>query len=297
MKLQITKKLLKLNYDLYESQAEDFSQTRSKIWEWPIIDLISKIKPSTSVLDLGCGNTRLCDAIAKHGPLIEFNSGSKQMKEPKTKNHPSLLGCRSEAERSKTQIKDVKIEYLGIDTSKQLIQLNNKRYKDLSTSLEMTIRFIVKNGLEINYKNKFDYVICLAVLHHIPSEKLQLKFLKNIYQALRSKGKVLISVWNRWTPRYQKYFSKIYKSDMIKMYPPQSVKYSLSALVRELGPSDLIVPWKNSGKFRFIHCFTKEELAEFAKQVGFKNIKTFYADKEKITTKNSGLNVYLEAEK
>ncbi len=312
MKPQTVKKLLKLNYDLYESQALDWDKTRSAIWEKPILDFIDKIKPKSSILDLGCGNGRLCDCIAKHGLSTRFNSGSKQ-------------------------IKQLKIKYVGIDISKKFIELNKKKYpishsesfdchsehseesqdrlreesRDPSTSLKMTAEFKVGDSLTVNFKNRFDYIISIAVLHHIPSKELQLKFLRNIYQALKPKGKILISVWNRWQPRYKKYFIPANpkheipapkqaryganRNPKLRKYPRQSA--SLSALISDLEKCDTIVPWKQSGKFRFIHCFTAEELKKLAKQTGFKDIKTFYADKTGESDKENGLNIYLIGEK
>lgn len=244
MKKSTINKLLQLNYELYEHQAQSFSDTRQEIWEKPILDLVKTIKPKSKVLDLGCGNTRLYQILA-----------------------------------------DKEIDYLGIDPSKTLIKLNQTKYPEA--------RFEIGDGLKIKYKNTFDYIISLAVLHHIPSEKLQLKFLKNIYHALRSKGKILLSVWNRHQDKYQKYFSQKYKSAIIKSNPRQSALFSAS--VCELGRSDLIVPWKDSGYLRYIHAFTKEELIKLAKRAGFINIQCFYADKYGKSDKEKGLNIYLIA--
>jgi SAM-dependent methyltransferase len=266
MKPETAKKLLKLNYDLYEDQALAWDKTRSEIWEKTVTDFISKIKPNSSILDLGCGNGRLYKQLS----VVSFQ----------------LSDQKSE------------IKYTGIDPSKKLIEINKEKYPDA--------KFEVGDGLTLKDKNKYDYVFCLAVLHHIPSEKLQIKFLKNIHQALRPKGEALISVWNRWQPRYKKYFNEKYKKEIQYKFSPVPHWFS------DLKSNETIVPWKQSGKFRFVHAFTDKELKDLAQKAGFTNIEVFYGDasqnqsealvkgnanKINKSDKNNGLNVYLIASK
>ena len=288
MKLQTAQKLLKLNYDLYENHALDWDKTRPEIWEWPVIDFVSKIKPDSNILDLGCGNGRLYKAILK----IKDQKSKTQIK---YKNSYSQIG------------KNLRIDYLGIDSSKALIKQNQKKYNvcvNPHLSLRISAIFRVGDGLNLKDKNKYDYVFCLAVMHHIPSQQLQIKLLKNIHQALNIKGQLLLSVWNRWQPRYKKYFVSNSKSETLNFKQSQNSNitnskhnFEIINLQSEIGPTDTIVPWKQTGKFRFVHAFTKTELANLAKKAGFKNIKTFYANKNKISDKKSGLNIYLICDK
>ncbi len=290
MKPETAKKLLKLNHELYEKEAISWDKTRQKLWEWPVIEELKKIKQGSNILDLGCGNARLYEAISR-------------MNNQKSN-----------------------INYLGIDPSKKLIGINKKRYcyseqceqseesqSDPLTSLRMTPKFEVGDGLTLKDKNKYDFVFCLAVLHHIPSEKLQLKFLKNIRNSLKKEGKLILSVWNRWQPRYRKYFvfsnhkSQISNYKQITNFNHQNLKHKF-----ELDPNDTIVPWKQSGNFRFIHAFTDSELKKLAQKAEFKNIKTFYGhisrnhpvalvqddtNKKEKSTKEKGLNIYLNCNK
>lgn len=178
------------------------------------------------------------------------------------------IGCGNA--RLYPKLKDLSINYLGIEPSKNLIKLNKKKYPEA--------KFEIGDGLKINFKNQFDYIFSLAVLHHIPSKRLQIKFLTNIYCSLKKNGKLILYVWNRWQPKYKKY--------MLDRKP-----------YNDMEETDIIVPWKQSSNSRFVHCFTKEELKNLAEKVGFKNIVTFYADKEKKTTKEKGLNIYLICKK
>jgi tRNA (uracil-5-)-methyltransferase TRM9 len=163
-----------------------------------------------------------------------------------------------------------KINYLGIDLSKKLIAYDKKDYPD--------VKFEIGNGLNLKYINKFDYIISIAVLHHIPGRKLQIKFLRNCYDALKPNGKLCLTVWSRWQDKYKKYFL------ITKPYP-------------DMAKNDLIVPWENTKYKRFIHAFTKKELENLAKNSSFLNTDCYYSDKNGKTNKNNGLNIILTARK
>jgi len=93
-----------------------------------------------------------------------------------------------------------KIKYLGMDISKELLkeaEKANPNQKFLET--DITKEQIWK------HLPQFDYIFCIAVLHHLPTEKDQLFVLKQIQKHLKPKGKVLITAWNLWQPRYIKY--------------------------------------------------------------------------------------------
>ncbi|MBU4257135.1 class I SAM-dependent methyltransferase, partial [Patescibacteria group bacterium] len=78
------------------------------------------------------------------------------------------VGCGSG--RLLEALKDKKINYLGVDTSEKLIKLAEERYK--AAGFEFQVRDILELSKipEIN----FDYVFCVAVLHHLPGEDLRL---------------------------------------------------------------------------------------------------------------------------
>lgn len=231
-------KLLQLNHELYERQAQSFSDTRKEIWEKSVLDFIKMIRPKSNILDLGCGNARLLPQIIL-SQIPQMRKGSS-------------------------------VNYLGVDTSKTLIKENRKEYPNA--------KFTVGNGLNLKFNDKFNYVISLAVLHHIPSHELQLKFLENVHRALRSKGKVLLSVWNRYQDQYQKYINN-----------PKPFK--------DMAKNDTIVPWRKSGYFRYIHVFIPKDLKKLAQKAGFKNIQCFHANKYGKTDRNNGLNIYLQGVK
>lgn len=178
------------------------------------------------------------------------------------------LGCGNA--RLYKQLTKKNINYTGIDSSKSLIKLNKQKYPKA--------KFKIGDGLNIDYKNQFDYIFCLAVLHHIPSEKLQLKFLKNIYRSLKPNGFLILSVWSRWQNKYRKYF------DQKKLFSDMQKK-------------DLIIPWKQTKYMRYVYAFDKKEFFDLTNKTGFNNINIFYANKSKKCTKKDALNIYLICQK
>ena len=67
MDKQTQKNLLTLVKSSYEEIADQFNQTRKK-YLWPeLIELTKKIKPGDKILDIGCGNGRLLEAVKNKG--------------------------------------------------------------------------------------------------------------------------------------------------------------------------------------------------------------------------------------
>lgn len=246
MNPKLVKKLIKYNTDLYEQEAVSWSKTRREIWEQPVIDFVKQIPAGARIADLGCGNGRLLPQII----LSQIPQ----------------IGNR------------LRIDYLGIDPSKKFIQLNKKHYCHCEPQKGVAISFEVGDGLKLNYKNQFDCVICLAVLHHIPSNELREKFLQNVFNSLTNNGIILLSVWNRWNKKYRKFLDK-----------PKHLA--------GLEKNDILVPWENSKHFRYIHCFTLKTLSALTQKMGFEILKTFYANKQGQCSEKEGMALFMTAKK
>jgi len=145
-------------------------------------------------------------------------------------------------------LKNKNIDYTGIDNSKELIGLAKEKY--------FNQKFLVGNALNLPFKdNSFGLIYSMAVLHHIPSKELQLRFLKEAKRVLKKDGLLVLTVWNLWQRRY---LSSL-------------VKYSLLKLVgkSKLDWGDLYIPWQNKYQ-RYHHAFTRRELKKLFKKTGFK---------------------------
>lgn len=155
------------------------------------------------------------------------------------------------------------INYIGVDSSASLIELAKTNFPDHS--------FNVSNILELGQIKQinFDFIFCIAVLHHLPGADLQIAALKKLKNKINFDGKIIISVWNMWEQK--KYRNLIIKYFLLKLIGKNKM---------DLG--DIIFSWKNSlGKKlseRYYHAFTMVQLKKIAKQAGLK-IEKLYKDK------------------
>lgn len=233
MDKQTQKNLLKIVKENYNEIADDFNETRKK-YLWPeLIRLASLVKDGDLILDVGCGNGRLLEAF-----------------------------------------KDKEVNYIGVDGSEKLIELAKIRYKIPASSAgrqETRNKFYVNDILKLNKleEKDFDFVFCIAVLHHLPGSDLQVQALKQIKEKISADGKIILTVWNLWSqPKFRKL---IFKFSFLKLIGKNKMNFR-----------DIIFDWKNNRSEiisrRYYHAFTKCELKKIIKQAGLK-IEKIYKDK------------------
>jgi SAM-dependent methyltransferase len=210
--------LLNLVKKNYNTIAADFDATRKKEI-WPEVQtLVKGIKEGDKILDVGCGNGRLLEALR-----------GKQ------------------------------VQYLGVDNSREMIKIARRNYPEE--------KFVCGDILDLQKipADNFDYIFCLAVLPHIPSQKLRIKALEELRGKLAPHGRLILSVWNLWSraASKDKLRSLIIKNGLLRISGRSQL---------ELG--DLVFPWKNSRgeavSNRYYHAFTKLELRDLAKKTGLR---------------------------
>ena len=167
--------------------------------------------------------------------------------------------------------KEIDIDYTGVDSSEKLIEVAKKLYPNA--------KFQVADALHPPFPtNHFDKIYSIAVLHHIPSEELRIKFLEGVKRVLKRDGLLILTVWDLW---------RWWKLGPILKFT------TLKALGRsKLDFKDIFVPWRGMCQ-RYIHCFTQGELESLIERAGFKikevGILTIPQSKEK--------NIYIVAKK
>ncbi|MFH1575908.1 MAG: class I SAM-dependent methyltransferase [Candidatus Nealsonbacteria bacterium] len=140
--------------------------------------------------------------------------------------------------------KDIDINYTGVDNSEKLIEIAKKTYPNAA--------FLVADALHLPFPpNHFDKIYSVAVLHHIPSEELRLKFLKEARRVLKPGGLLILTVWDF------KRLKLILKFTILKIFGRSKLDFG-----------DVFVPWQKKHQ-RYVHCFTKRELIELAQKAGF----------------------------
>lgn len=114
----------------------------------------------------------------------EFKIFKKHLKKGQTL---ADIGCGN-GRFFKSIPKSLKIKYIGIDNSKKLIEEAKKSIK---------AKFILGDLLKIPLKtSSTDITSCIAVLHHIPSDKLRKKAVKELSRITKKNGKLFLTVWN-----------------------------------------------------------------------------------------------------
>lgn len=165
---------------------------------------------------------------------------------------------------------DKDIDYLGVDQSQKLIEAAKKRFP--------SGKFFVADALNLPFKKKFDVIFSIAFFHHIPSQDLRLKILKDCYSFLAPKGIFICLVWNLFQPRL-------------------IWKYNLGKII--FGFKNVLIPFKIKEQKikRYYYAFTKGELKRFFKKTGFKIIKCYYVRKGRLASRLNGYNLILIAKK
>ena len=182
--------------NVYNEIGQEFSASRQYIWP-DLKPFLTKVKPGSSVLDVGCGNGRL------------------------------LLGLPQN------------IKYTGLDISRELLREAEKSHPNQKfIETDITKEQIWK------HLPQYDYIFCVAVIHHLPTQKDQLFVLQQIQKHLKPKGKVLITVWNLWQPKY--------------------LKYHLDLKTKLQNPHFVYIPFQ--GKPRFCFAFTQIYLQKLLSQ-------------------------------
>ena len=151
-------------------------------------------------------------------------------------------------------LKDKKVDYLGIDNSKELIDLAKERCPEA--------KFQIVDSLNLNFpSNYFDKIYYLAVFHHIPSKKIRQQVLNEARRVLKPNSFLIITVWNLWQRKTA--WQLLLKHTALKLIGRSKLDFK-----------DIFYPWKNSeGKVlaqRYFHLFTKTELKRVAKKANFK---------------------------
>lgn len=90
-------------------------------------------------------------------------------------------------------IYDIKDQSIGVDICPELCNICK----------EKGINIIESDILDFNTEDKFDYILCIAVIHHLNNLKDRIKLIKKIKSLLKENGKAIITCWNTNETKYK----------------------------------------------------------------------------------------------
>jgi 2-polyprenyl-3-methyl-5-hydroxy-6-metoxy-1,4-benzoquinol methylase len=179
------------------------------------------------------------------------------------------IGCGNG--RLLAMLKEFEPNYLGIDNSSGLIKEAKKKWPNQD--------FKIVDILDLSsIKIKYDIVILVATLHHIPSAKLRLQALENVYKVLKPGGKLLMTNWNLLQKRYIKY---IIKYNLLKIAEPNKEVIE-GVRAKNLDLQDVFIPWQKN-YLRYIYAFNELTTSRLVKKAGFEIIKNVANTRNVIT--------------
>jgi SAM-dependent methyltransferase len=223
----LTEKLLALNRSLYTSLAEPFSATRFRE-QRGYRRLLPLLPQPCTLLDLGCGNGRWAAFLDSQG---------------------------------------LKVRYVGVDFSPQMIDLARER---TSACKGVQAEFLVADISQPNWVERipalrYDVVSAMATIHHLPGTARRRTLVRHVRNLLPPGGLFIISTWQfTATKRMRR-----------KIVPWQTI----GVADQQVEPGDYLLDWRGGGNaLRYCHLIDEQEIHELAADTGFTVCETFRSD-------------------
>jgi len=179
-----------------------------------------------------------------------------------------------------------KIDYFGVDISDKLIEQAYQEYPDY--------KFIIGDALHLKLSEKFDVAVSVSVLNHFPKEQ-QRQFVKNIVEALKPNGYLLLSNWNLWNAESKKSLM-VFEEEKTYMEEAEFVKkYGVTKY--DLGDREVLTLWGDQQHLLYYYAFDVEELRVLLSDCGL-IVEVAYYSKEGVEVEKSvGENIICVARK
>jgi tRNA (uracil-5-)-methyltransferase TRM9 len=186
------------------------------------------------------------------------------------------LGCGSGALASEWVRRGRKSSYLGLDFSQEL--LDEARAANAGAAVER-IEFRRADLGEAQWSDglgagAFNGALIFAALHHLPSRALRLRVLREVRSLLQLGGWLVHSEW-----QFQN------SPKLMERRQPWEAAGLNDGLV---DAGDTLLDWRftlpgqknleGQTGLRYVHLFTLDELADLAKEAGFRVLDTFESD-------------------
>ncbi|MBS3055145.1 MAG: class I SAM-dependent methyltransferase [Candidatus Aenigmarchaeota archaeon] len=167
---------------------------------------------------------------------------------------------------------------IGVDNSKKMI----KKAEDIARKNKTkNIKFLCNDATKIEFeKEAFDYILLMdSSLPFILSKEKREKIFKTAYVALKTDGKIIVSLGSFLHP---KTFA------LLNYWNAKNIMKKLLDGNYPMGLNDMIVKSKKYDVDVFLHYFTPYEFMRLVKKAGFTRIR-FYTENELLGYKNKQL--------
>ena len=232
----IVARLLDLNREFYTEFAESFAATRSAPWPG-FARMLPYVREGARILDIGCGNGRVARYLDEN--LRAGTYTGLDFSEP----------MLSEARRSSAHLAHLVADFRRADVSRPEWSL------------------ILDGG-------RYDAVLALAVLQHVPSFALRVSVVSQVARLLAPNGVFVMSHW------------QFVDSDRLRR---RIVPWSQAGIAEsDVEPGDYLLQWRRDGVgHRYCHLITELEVAAMASSAALELVQTFRAD-----GREGNLNLY-----
>ncbi len=158
-------------------------------------------------------------------------------------------------------LKEKGVKYSGVDQSAKLIEICKEKYPQ-DTFYQADIANL--GGIS---EYGFDWVFCVAVLHHLPGFAQRLAALRQLRNKMKDGGRIVLTVWNMWPEK--KFNRMIWRFLLLKLLGRNQMDFG-----------DVLFDWKRGGVLskRYYHAFIWRELRKLTKRAGLK-IEGSFKDK------------------
>lgn len=233
-------RLLELNRRFYAVVAEPFHETR-RGWspgKAKLLDYAPTRRP-LHVADIGCGNGRFAVMLDSLGaPVV----------------------------------------YTGVDGTAELLALAREHTAQLA---HVAVQFVRADLAEPGWVSclgdpvpRFDLVVCLATLQHLPGYPLRAQVMRSLAGLLAEDGLLAVSAW------------QFLESERLAAKQIHWAEAGLSEA--DVEPGDALLPWKQGAyAIRYVHRIDDAEMGRLAADAGLEILTTYRAD-----GKEGNLNLY-----
>jgi SAM-dependent methyltransferase len=205
----------------------------------------------------------------------------------KLRKKDKILDVPCGAGRISNQLAKKGYGVVGIDSNTHMINQALKIKKSYNA------KYFLKDMGDIDFENEFDSVICFWGSFGYFDDDVNLKFLENVYRALKPRGKFLLD-----TNTVESILSKFQKTGWFKVGNIYVLEYRTYDEINSRINSDwtFIKNGKIENKSTAIRLYTYKELTDLLKKIGFKKFTTYGSIKKEIFNVMSN-RLYLVAEK